>query len=354
MAYASRYYRFTVPTSGDGIYVKLRLNSVWIRGDRVNRKLILVANPHTRERSYCHDWQAKDHYSEGFLDRDGPHPQEIEGVDTAMSGLESESYARFRGKLYKGSASLGVTFASWQQSADMIRHRYSQLSDLADRRFAWIKLKHRLLQKITAKDIADFHLEVIFGWKPLLQDIHAAATTIIDTRPQTSWVGASASTKVRHASSQPLGGSNTAYRVYDVSIRNFRSAKVELSNPNLWLRERAGLNNPAAVAWDLVPWSFVVNMFVNTGQLVNSLSDFAGLSFSDASMVRAYRLNYDQVLTGDLSGHAAFEVDYKYRTLDGIVPPPLVMKVPGMNMETLSMAASLFTQKFSRVLREMR
>lgn len=136
-------------------------------------------------------------------------------------------------------------------------------------------------------------------------------------------------------------------------MRVSRSATVEISNPNGWLRERAGLNNPAAVAWDLVPWSFVVNMFVNTGQLVNSITDFVGLSFPSSSITTRYDLNYRTHISGRISpkvygsGSADFRYDFKMRQLGGVARPPVVFKVPDLNWGLAAIAASLFAQKFS-------
>lgn len=343
-----RTYRQNQPDPfGVGEFCRIRGHFSWRQNDKIGGKLILKSSPHSRNTAVCLNWQARDAGSASSLNRDAPHPATTPGMALAMSRLEAESYARLRGRLYKGSASLGVTFASWRQSSDMIISRYKQLDDLANRRLAFVKLKHRLKQRITPQDIAGFHLEVIFGWTPLLADIHAAATSIIDARPQSFWVRGNARTTVEHRQGNP--STATSLQFYKTLVRCNRVARVEISNPNTWLKERAGLNNPAAVAWDLVPWSFVVNMFVNTGQLVNSLSDFAGLSFPDSVIVRHYRLAYTHVLTKSLSGTATYSADFKTQEPGGVQSPPLIFKVPELNLETLAMAASLFTQKFGKL-----
>lgn len=269
------------------------------------------------------------------------------------ASLESKSYAKFRRKLYQGSASLGVTLGSYKQSREMIVSRYQQLNRRAD-----VVLAHALTKgkKLKPKDVASIHLEVIFGWTPLLQDIHSAATTVIQQGEVKEWIKAvvrevQISNKLANWSDPwlPVKILNTLYCYHG------RGAQVTVSNPNTWLAERAGLLNPAAVAWDLVPWSFVVNMFVNTGQLVNSITDFAGLGFSNGYEFRKWN--------GTHEWRVSRETEWPYRngsqflywgrhreqTLNATAIPPVIFKIPQASWELAAMAASLFTQKFSKV-----
>lgn len=278
----------------------------------------------------------------------------------AWGPLEAESYARFRGKLYKGSASLGVTMASWKQSREMIVTRYRQMTLESDR----FELRARRLIDHIRVDrntrrvqfrldrLGSQYLEMVFGWQPLLADIHAACVTVINAQPAAQRVNASARTYWQRQEHLDAGV------IWDEGlsgpIRVKRSATVEISNPNTWLRERAGLNNPAAVAWDLVPWSFVVNMFSNAGSLVNSITDFAGLSFPSSSITRHFDLTYRLTVSvpvpdGRVVGFGDYRQEFKQRTLGGLARPPLTLKIPDVNWELACIAASLFFQKFRKL-----
>lgn len=57
------------------------------------------------------------------------------------------------------------------------------------------------------------------------------------------------------------------------------STLVRVSDPNLWLANQLGFVNPVVIAWDLVPFSFVVDWFVNVNEFLNSYTDMWGLSF---------------------------------------------------------------------------
>lgn len=340
-----------------------RKHQVWYHSPRVNGRLRLRANPSTRQnarlvtrRTYGNK-TAADAIVPGTPGRSSFTGEII----AAQNRLKSESYARLRGRLYKGSAALGVTIGSYKQSRDMIVTRYRQMSLQLDRKerdaLRVFRMRKGRRQTLALDKLGGQYLEMVFGWQPLLADVHAAARTVVNLRPQTFWVRGTAES---FADWKKERYKPTAYRRQTVmasgTLRVSRCMRVEVSNPNTWLRERAGLNNPAAVAWDLVPWSFVVNMFANTGQLVNSITDFAGLTFSDGSLVVADDLITSEVAmqaspTGSYGGYVAHQESHKQVSLDAVERPPLVFRVPEANWELAAIAASLFFQKFSRVSR---
>ena len=145
------------------------------------------------------------------------------------------------------------------------------------------------------------------------------------------------------------------------SVRVHTGAMVRITNPNAWLAERAGSLNIMAVAWDLVPWSFVINMFANTGQLVNSITDFAGLSFQNSSVTTTYREGGAATETLDRSwvwpspGRTAsrwtssWNAMRKTRTVGPPPRPSLTLKLPDANWELAAIATSLMVQKVSSV-----
>lgn len=176
-------------------------------------------------------------------------------------------YAKFRGKLYEGSANLGVTLAQWRQSHATLLRLYKALRSTEDDLMRYLAKK-----SYSPTEAANLHLEYVFGVLPTYQDVLATANTVIQMADQYDYIRASH--KVMSSVEEPD-------KLMSNFVRVTFAAQVKIPNPNLWLAERAGLINLARVGWDLVPWSFLVNMFVNTNQLVQSLTDFVGLEFSD-------------------------------------------------------------------------
>lgn len=177
-----------------------------------------------------------------------------------------------------------------------------------------------------------------------MQDIHNACMTVIQGASQTAWVKGSSSSNFADRAAFWYGSYGGLTTARTAQLRVTRSAGVRVVNPNGWLLERAGLINPVAVAWDLVPWSFVVNMFSNVGGLVNSITDFYGLEFVNSSTTYSARVQYDARYYDDRSQMTSLMVSnarYKYRVGRADAPPPLIWKVPDLNWGTAAMAASL-------------
>jgi len=270
------------------------------------------------------------------------------GYANAVTRANNQAYSRFRGKLYKGSAALGVSLASYKQSREMIVARADQINRGATRAY-----EAAMRSKRTHVEVAGSILEALFGWKPLLADIHSALHTVIQSAAHMSKYSGTGLAYI----SETKRVSNPSY-VTTLSKRGSVKVRyvtnVVVRNPNTWLAERAGLYNPLAVAWDLVPWSFVVNMFVNTGSLVNSVTDFAGLEITyqtttqvdQNSETRTAVLKSPGSPSGKMSG---FEIAQSRAVGVPLQPPTLEFRVPEANWELAAIAGSLMVQKVTRL-----
>lgn len=264
----------------------------------------------------------------------------------ASTEVSNRLYAKIRGKLYKGNAALGITALQYKQSREMVVNASALISTQADKILA-----ESLATPGRAKRLAGKHLEVIFGWQPLVSDIVAASTSVIQGADVYDWVNATVRGAVETAGSRwdPRTIRSTA------RWRARTTVQVRIENPNRWLSERLGTNNFAAVAWDNVPWSFLVNQFVNTGALVNQITDFAGLSFHNPSTTRSYVIFADVSYNGGRyynSFSAQVFSRGKTRALTGITPPSrLEFKLPDVNWDWACMMTSLAVQNATKVLR---
>lgn len=263
-----------------------------------------------------------------------------------VSRLETNSYARLRGKLYKGSAALGVTLAGYKQSADMIRNRYDHINNRID---TAARILGRAVNnpKAAAKAAASTHLEFIFGVVPLYDDVMASLNTVIQHADALSFVRGSCRTNIdRFESYWNWGDQVTEQTHIWGNARVTQAAGVRIKNANLWLAERAGLLNLGTVAWDIVPWSFLVNMVVNINALVQQVTDFAGLEFDNITVTRAVKYRQLSQCVSPLStSRITYDVDLKERRVGSLARPSLQMRLPDVSWGTVAMAASLATQK---------
>lgn len=197
------------------------------------------------------------------------------------------------------------------------------------------------------KDASALWLEFHFGWEPLVQDIHQAVDLLAGPLPSQN-VTASAS-RTENWQEAP--------RFYDWAVSGGRKhvcrmgAEVSVPNPNLYYANQLGLLNPAAIAWELVPFSFVVDWFTSVGQVLNSLTDFVGLELKNAYTTIYYTGSQSGIYrqySGD-SGFSSFGV--RCRRSLGISRPVLaVNRVRGLSLTRGVTAISLVVQTFKQSL----
>lgn len=280
--------------------------------------------------------------------------------DFSWGPLDSAAYSKFNGKLRKGSASMGVTLASWKQSRDMIVNRSSHLSKTLDASISRLRGDKGAREKLrrNRQPTASQVLEVEFGWMPLFQDFKAALTTVCKDGIPPEWVTSRARSSIMW--SQSGTESNPRIREsMDGTVWVTYSAKVQISNPNLWLLNRLGLINPATIVWDLIPWSFVVNMFLNVNAMISSITDEVGLDITNRSLTRGSlvgheTLQYSEPYDGQPLGWPGPSFSRilnksRYRTVGTSPKLEWQVKVPELNWELALIASSLVVQRFQTI-----
>lgn len=340
----------------------------------VKRKLVLKPQPHNmRHDRLVHYSTVSGGHALSPNDFVGPQGAGIDRltklpVDFSTAADDNRAYARFNGKLRYGGAQLGISFATWKQSSDMLVRRLTEVSTLLSgteknlkrnlrtksgrHRYKRDRLNRRP-QKGRSDPLANQVLEYEFGWAQLFSDFRAVSKTIFQHAIPPQYVrGASQSFWDRREvigdrTRQWIGKSSTVY-----------SANVSIDNPNLWLANRAGFLNLAGIAWDIIPWSFVVGMFVNVNQLLGSLTDEVGLLFTDRSVTKSVKMVTNESWKRRSNPSVPYTLSasrllYKERIRVLNVSPPLSLqyKVPELNLELILIASALVIQRFDRVNR---
>lgn len=273
-----------------------------------------------------------------------------------LGPMRNKIRAKFDGKLRYGSASMGVTLASWNQSQAMIVKRMGTAQRSLDRTYMRLSRDRRLLGHLRKEKepLANQILEVEFGWMPLMQDIKAAFTTVVQHAIPDSQVVSRANAV--YMPSAWVSNNPGYWYQWNGLAKGTYSARVRISNPNLWLANRMGLINLPGVAWDLVPWSFVVNMFGNFNQLISSLTSEVGLTIDNRCYTESVRMltQLDTYVTqGGSTAKAThhFLWTNKVRTLEAQPPLSLQFKTPELNWELAVIASSLVVQRFAKINR---
>lgn len=218
---------------------------------------------------------------------------------TETERARNKAYENMKDKLYS-TASVGASLAEYRQSLQMVTNRSEQLLNLAFRiakrdfrgalavvKSAGINSKSKKLK--VEKSFAGNWLEFVFGWEPMIQDIYDAAHVMQAPFERTRATGsASESVNFRRDNLSPGSLDIKVRRYGEVSCRMGVSMTIE--NPGLHLADQMGVLNPLTIAWELVPFSFVVDWFTTTGTWLSSLSDFAGTTLIDGFTTDQYRL----------------------------------------------------------------
>lgn len=137
--------------------------------------------------------------------------------------------------------------------------------------------------KRNVKDFGNNYLEYHFGWEPLLKDIHANIKILTD--PFMSQTGrhvfAKGNESLLKAMPKPIGLYNVASYFEVIRSGVELGANFVITNPNEVKAGQLGLVNPLVLAWELIPFSFLVDWFVNVGQVLASYTDFVGYTIKD-------------------------------------------------------------------------
>lgn len=141
------------------------------------------------------------------------------------------------------------------------------------RLFKTLKWYNPRTKKIELKRVemtfAEKWLEYSFGWKPLLADIH---TVISGFKPLKS-SPIRARGEVTFAKDYNYKDSSTVQLLQtNYKVRCTVIGSVIITDPLLALLDEIGLADPLQIAWNALPFSFVVDWFMNIGSLLDQVS----------------------------------------------------------------------------------
>jgi hypothetical protein len=326
---------------------------------------------------YDHTWHTNEGHQPPCYSLTGP--PRWSSADTALD--TNKAYGKFADK-YKDSAQNANNLLEFNQSTASILKHAKSLRDAvrAAERFDLPGLgkalgvtvsgskKQRIIKR--AKQPADLWLEYHFGWEPLVQDIGNS----INVMQGVGKSGSSAGQTV-HAHASSSGGyyEDLKGRV-GISIRYYDSgqdsvnwqtstsmrAKVKVSSPNVAIANQMGFVNPASVAWEAVPFSFVVDWFANVGQCLSAMTDEFGFQITNAWTTRRILQNrtfqyqlYDRANPEhELENEERYQAKYfSHSRAQGIAGPTLQVSNPlkGLGLQRGATAISLLVQQLSNL-----
>lgn len=136
------------------------------------------------------------------------------------------------------------------------------------------------------KTLAQNWLELQYGWKPLLQDIHGTADSLARAVHTNSQVyTARGSANVEQSSSGVIIGPDGVAKAGTFNTRTLQSARfgIRYKVDDAWLAfaQQTGFTNPVNLIWEVLPYSFVVDWFLPIGPYLEGLTAGQGLTVID-------------------------------------------------------------------------
>lgn len=257
-----------------------------------------------------------------FVDAEGARPADWKPtvhnlylsnyVESGIPTVDNTTYAKLRGKLYQSNADFGVVLGEHSSAREMLTKRAGQMVDLArflqggnikaaddlartmsprvrrPRKGANSRWLVKRLKK-TPAGMASLWLEYSWGWAPAYEDIVKSLTVLTDpvldkqirvsheqtfelTQEDSKWSNTWVGPGVYRSGHQRT--------VYNFTYRCASGCSFVVTNHNVLLANRLGLLNLPKLVYSVTAFSFLLEKYVNVGQMISSLTDLYGLSIS--------------------------------------------------------------------------
>lgn len=189
-------------------------------------------------------------------------------------------------------ANYGESLSELTETGKMIHKRASQIVSIANslrtRNFGRLEsiLKQDLPARVKrlpkGKELANGWLELEFGWKPLIQDVYAGVEAYRNGIVSRGQLVTAFGSKAGYYKPSPSGlNYMNRYSNLEANVLTDRAKSKAygiVSNPTAFTLNQLGLANPALLAWQLLPFSFIVDWFLPISQILGMLTNRVGLS----------------------------------------------------------------------------
>jgi len=349
-------------------------------------------NPYERQRVYDYgffgtikDWQwakywpptgtyytgfrefisSKDDYS-GYL---GPTFNSYGSYDpTALRfAARDAAVASCYNKINKQSVHIGNMVAERAKSFSMIADIAKQLSGILTlKRKAGVGFLHRDDLSSTMRQTSSDFLAFQYGVKPLLSDAYGIGSSLArltETDATDKIVVRSSITRKDESVTKGTtsNGSQVIRRVH-CKVTVSYVLEYKLKNGALANLQSLGLVNPAEIAWEVLPWSFVVDWFIPVSNYIHSFSADFGLEFVTGTRVETLTTRYTTEIFGkcpesivgaardyEVVASGSKQTESKIRIVLTEPPVPYLpsFKSPFSTTHVLNSIALLLQQKFA-------
>lgn len=258
----------------------------------------------TRPVPYSHITEDVTEYSGDFGDSTSLAQTWLTVPSTQVSALYSELALKLSEKVRNQIAGWGENIGEGQKSINMIRSRAIQIGKTlgalrhgdfaAAARHLGVSPRNgagfysTAFRRDRTKAIADGWLELQYGWIPLVKDVFSTAESferLYKNKPPRGVSRVSGFREVTEESNTPVQHCIQTTRKHAKVELKLMARYSSTSTPLRTLKE-LGLTNPALIAWDLLPFSFVADWFLPIGAWLGQLDATLGIHFDVGSQTQ--------------------------------------------------------------------
>jgi hypothetical protein len=137
-------------------------------------------------------------------------------------------------------------------------------------------------------------LQLQYGWKPLLQDVYGAAEALAKANGESVFKRTVTSAASHHdvVNAVRYGGLSQTIVIrdeHDFTYNRRLRCTFQITNSAAKTIAETGISNPALLAWELLPYSFVVDWFIPVGNFLEALDATAGCVFLNGTQSSGWR-----------------------------------------------------------------
>lgn len=286
--------------------------------------------------------------------------------DESYKQAYNKAYSKFVDLLKGDTVELGTALAEGRETIVMVAERmqmlgkaYKALKSGEFRKFLRIlrvqpKRPHKDLHWSKSRDASALWLEYWFGWSPTVSTVYDLMRHAEDQTPKFQKIREKGSVGVSGSDvSGVIGNSRACKTSYKGAVHVSIQAEVAVSDPFLFKMNQLGLVNPASVAWEVVPFSFLVDWFASVSTWLNGLTDFVGVTLVNPQHAALMRISgnrncFDTRFTSKCFHEATFQAVGMRRTTS-IPSPYLVLKpMRGLSNARGATAVALVVSLFAK------
>lgn len=244
--------------------------------------------------SYIMDSQL---YSAFKVDEAGKNLSGVRGVPFIPTSSSNEAVTKALLDIADGKANLGENLGTLGQTMRLVCNPVKALAGGLQSVYANKSLRpflresfRSLHRKGPLTAAAEQYLAYVYGWKPLMQDIYGLMELAKERGERPLFLSGSGKAKrevpvpggsfmdFSHQTRQTVTGGSA-----NSQVRCKLWARIDPNTSGVRVLNQLGLANPAALAWELATFSFVVDWVLPIGPVLNAWSAPAGLIFVNGS-----------------------------------------------------------------------